>query len=145
MSTRLTAGLVSLLVLVACASSPSSDAVAPAQSASSPVAQAAPAPDAAGPAASNVTVPVPPPPRPSTGDEVVVGGVQNQQVRPPRGDPRTNAERMADIHAWDDCVMHAQGQTQSDPMRPQLDTPEDVCRQRLGMSSRTGVPDSRRP
>lgn len=112
--------------------------------------QAAPTqPPAAQPTGPVVTTPTPapttpPPVRTSGGEDVVVPGVRERQVPPPGGDPRSTSERMADIRAWDDCVMRSQGRAESDPMRPQLDTPEDVCRERLGMSSRTSVPDSRR-
>jgi len=63
-------------------------------------------------------------------------------VRPPNGDPRSIAERREDIQNWDHCVMQAMAQ-QSDPNRPTVDTPEDICAQRLGQSSRNAVPQSR--
>jgi hypothetical protein len=75
---------------------------------------------------------------------VVPGPTRERQVTPPSGDPRSVSQRMADIRAWDDCVMHAQN-VNADPLRPSLDSPEDICRQRLGMSRRNAVPDSRRP
>lgn len=94
-------------------------------------------------AAPNVSVAAPPPPPRRDDDaDIVVPGVREQQVPEP-ADPRSNGERMEDIRAWDTCVMRVQGLAE-DPTRPQLDTPEDVCRRSLGMSSRTGVPDSRR-
>jgi hypothetical protein len=74
---------------------------------------------------------------------VVVPGVRERQVQPPNGDPRSNAERMQDIRAWDQCVMRVQGAAEANPMRPQLDTPEDYCSQSLGMASRTDIPASR--
>ena len=54
------------------------------------------------------------------------------------------AERMEDVRAWDRCVIAVQSATESDPMRPQLTTPEEYCRQSLGMADRTAVPASRR-
>lgn len=74
---------------------------------------------------------------------VVVPGVRERQVQPPNGDPRSNAERMQDIRAWDQCVMRVQGAAEADPMRPQLVTPEDYCRESLGMANRTSIPASR--
>ena|SRR5688572_23928024 len=110
-----------------------------------------PTPQPAQPVGPVVTVPAPapapmtpPPVRTSGGEDVVVPGVRERQVPPPGGDNRSVSERMSDIRAWDDCVMRVQGRGESDPMRAQLDSPEDVCRERLGMSSRTSVPDSRR-
>lgn len=80
-------------------------------------------------------------------DDVVVPGQVQRQVRPPQGDPRTTSERMEDIRAWDRCVIEVQGAAlDSDPMEPQLDTPEDVCRNQLGMADRLSVPyTTRRP
>jgi hypothetical protein len=76
-------------------------------------------------------------------DDVVVPGVRERQVQAPNGDPRSNAERMQDIRAWDRCVMSVQGAAEADPLRPQLVTPEDYCSQSLGMAERTSVPQSR--
>jgi hypothetical protein len=72
-----------------------------------------------------------------------VPGQGNVQVTPP-GDPRSNEERMADIRAWDQCVLQVQSAFDADPMRPQLTTPEEYCRDSLGMAERTAVPISRR-
>lgn len=77
-------------------------------------------------------------------DDIVVPGQREQQVRPPAGDPRSTAQRMEDVRAWDQCVTRAQAAFESDPMRPQLTTPEDYCGQSLGMTSRLAVPESRR-
>lgn len=131
---------------------------APAPAAPSPAPIAAPPPQAvqatpppsAPPPAMIAQSPVPQAERPvasaSRADEddtVVVPGVRERQVQPPNGDPRSNAERMEDIRAWDQCVMRVQGAAEANPMRPQLDTPEDYCRQSLGMSDRTALPASR--
>lgn len=78
-----------------------------------------------------------------SGDDVVVPGVRERQVPAPGGDPRSNAERMQDIRAWDQCVMRVQGAAEADPLRPQLVTPEDYCSQSLGMANRTSIPQSR--
>ncbi len=97
-----------------------------------------------GAAAPNVPAP-PPDRRTSSNEEVVVPGTQERQVTPPPGDPRSVSERAADIRSWDACVLRAQAHTSSDPMKPQLDSPEELCRRTLGMRNRTAVPDSRRP
>jgi hypothetical protein len=80
----------------------------------------------------------------SGGGDIVVPGQVERQVPAPDGDPRSTAERMADIRAWDRCVMQVQGQASADPMRPQLELPEEVCRNELGMANRTAVPARRR-
>lgn len=112
---------------------------APAQSALPPPAQTT-APQVA------ANVAAPPPPRPSPArddDEIVVPGVIDRQIPPPNGDPRTASERMSDINAWDRCVTRVQASFESDPTRPQLDTPEEACSRSLGMANREAVPDSR--
>lgn len=81
-------------------------------------------------------------PRPQE-DTVVVPGQRERQVTPPQGDPRSTAERMEDVRAWDRCVMRVQSAFDSDPMRPQLESPEEVCSRSLGMSGRTAIPLSR--
>src|SRR5262245_42697829 len=87
----------------------------------------APAPVAAPPvAASNVAAPAAPGPRASGDEEVVVSGAQQRQVPAP-ADPRTTEQRMADIRAWDQCVMRLQGRAEN-ATEPQLDSPEEVCR-----------------
>lgn len=96
-------------------------------------------------AAPNVSVaPTPAPPRRASGeDEIVVPGQVQRQIPPPNGDPRSRAERIEDIRAWDQCVTSVQAAFESDPMRPQLQSPEEVCRTSLGMAARDGVPESR--
>jgi hypothetical protein len=79
----------------------------------------------------------------STEDEIVVPGQVRTQVPPPQGDPRSNEERMADVRAWDQCVMQVQNAFDADPMRPQLTTPEEYCATSLGMAERTAVPIAR--
>lgn len=94
--------------------------------------------------------PEPAPPASSSGtfnpdpdeDEVVVPGQRERQITPP-GDPRSTSERMEDISAWDRCVMTVQNAYESDPMRPQLDSPEQYCSRSLGMTNRDAVPISR--
>ncbi|MFO1018383.1 MAG: hypothetical protein U1E03_12345 [Hyphomonadaceae bacterium] len=107
----------------------------------------APAPALTAPPVAASQVAAPPPSRPtrtSTDDStIVVPGQREQQVRPPNGDPRSNAERMEDIRAWDQCITASQAAFESDPMSPQLDTPEDYCRRSLGMANRTSMPISR--
>lgn len=80
----------------------------------------------------------------SNDDDVVVRGQVQTQVPPPAGDPRSNEERRADIRSWDQCVSQVQSAFDSDPMRPQLTTPEEYCSQSLGMADRGAVPVSRR-
>lgn len=75
-------------------------------------------------------------------DEVVVPGQRERQITPP-GDPRSTSERMEDIRAWDRCVMTVQNAYERDPMRPQLDSPEQYCSRSLGMANRDAVPMSR--
>lgn len=106
--------------------------------ASAPVASAPPvaAPSVAAPAADRQ-------PRRSNDEEVVVPGTITRQIPPPNGDPRTESERMQDINSWDRCVTHVQAAFESDPMRPQLQSPEEYCSQSLGMANRTAVPISR--
>lgn len=107
----------------------------------------APAPALTAPPVAASQVAAPPPSRPtrtSTDDStIVVPGQRETQVRPPNGDPRSNAERMEDIRAWDQCITASQAAFESDPMSPQLDTPEDYCRRSLGMANRTSMPISR--
>ncbi len=116
---------------------PSTASAAPPPSAASaappPVQRAAPAPQADRPVTTAAR----------DDDDVVVPGQRERQVRPPNGDPRSNAERMQDIRAWDQCVVRVQAAYDRDPMRPQLDTPEDYCRESLGMADRDSIPASR--
>ncbi|HVZ99801.1 MAG TPA: hypothetical protein VG841_05760 [Caulobacterales bacterium] len=146
------AAFASLAILAGCAGlepAGRSAASAPPSSASAPqpAAEPAPAADGAQQISPTVTLPAPPPQpaRPAADNEVVIPGVRETQVQPPNGDPRTAAERMADISAWDRCVTRVHNQGEADPMKPQLDDPEAYCRQALGMASRTAVPASRRP
>lgn len=121
---------------------------APALPAPAPTAtpQTLPPPNTPPVAASDVAAPPPPRTAPQQDDgEIVVPGVVQRQVPPPNGDPRSVAERAADIRAWDRCVTRVQSAGDGDPTRPQLDTPEEVCSHSLGMASRTAVPDSRQP
>jgi hypothetical protein len=102
--------------------------------------------------APNVNAPPVPAPQPAPSrittaprdDEIVVPGAVERQVPPPNGDPRNAIERMEDIRAWDQCVTAVQSAYESNPMRPQLDSPEEYCGRSLGMASRNAVPDSRR-
>lgn len=138
------------------ASPPPAVAPPPAQMAAAPPppAQRVEAPPA--PPAQRVEAPPPPPAQVAavqddrpvaagrTSDEVIVPGQRERQVPAPNGDPRSRAERMQDIRAWDDCVMRVQNAFDADPMSAQLDVPEDYCARSLGMANRTAVPESRR-
>lgn len=108
-----------------------------------------PAPSATAPTVAAPQVAAPPPAQASTtsrdtDDAIVVPGQRDVQVQPPAGDPRSTAQRMEDVRAWDRCVTQVQSAFEGDPMRPQLTTPEEYCRQSLGMASRLAVPESRR-
>ena len=148
------AAMASCLALSGCLSiwaQPDQAGAPAAAPASLPPPQQTPAPSQAttltlpsGAAAPNVAAP-PAPPRPSGNEEVIVPGTTQRQVPTPPGDPRSVSERMADIRSWDSCVMRAQGAGSGDPMRPQLESPEEICRRTLGMHGRTAVPDSRKP
>lgn len=81
-------------------------------------------------------------PPPADGDIVVPGRVDVPAPTPP-GDPRSRAQRMRDIRAWDRCLIRAQSVADADPTRYQPETPEQLCRERLGMADRTAVPISR--
>lgn len=126
--------------------------VAPTTSAPAPVAEATLPPPSATTSAPPVTAQAAAPARQAdrpvttaarNDEEVVVPGQRERQVQPPNGDPRSNAERMEDIRAWDQCVIRVQAAYDRDPMRPQLDTPEDYCRESLGMADRSSIPASR--
>jgi hypothetical protein len=126
---------------------------APTRSAPAPVAEAALPPPSTTSSAPPVSAaqratPAPQADRPvrttaRNDDEVVVPGQRERQVQPPNGDPRSNTERMQDIRAWDQCVVRVQSAYDRDPMRPQLDSPEDYCRESLGMADRNSIPLSR--
>ena len=85
---------------------------------------------------------IPTKPAPQPGEVVVRGRVQ-RPVPPPPGDSRTDAQRMRDVRAWDRCVTRAQSFGDDDPMRYQAQSPEEYCRQQLGMADRLAVPISR--
>lgn len=83
----------------------------------------------------------PPAPPPGSGDPeaIVVPGERDPLPTPP-GDPRTTNERMADIRAWDRCILRAQAQgTDGQPGRLQ-ESPEELCRRALGMRDRESIP-----
>ena len=118
-----------------------------------PPPEAAAAEDAAAPAPAMQAAPPPPPTQTAAAQDagededdgaIVVPGQRDVQVPPPGGDPRSVAERMEDVRAWDQCITTSQAAFERDPMRPQLDSPEEVCSRTLGMAGRTAVPISRR-
>lgn len=153
MAVRVLASAAALVVLSACAGlTPAGRNSEPAE-APRVAAPPSPAPAQIGtplrsqaPVASDVRLePPPPPPRPpGDEDEIVVQGQQERQVPPPEGDPRSTLERRQDIRAWDQCVTRAQAIFDTDPMRAQLETPEELCARSLGMANRNAVPISRR-
>lgn len=119
----------------------SAPAATPAPTTPAPVRQQAPV------AAPSVSVPTPAPTQQTRAeendDDIVVPGQVQTQIPPPAGDPRSNEERRADVRAWDRCITQVQSAFDSDPMRPQLTTPEEYCSTSLGMADRTAVPVSR--
>ncbi|MGE0045030.1 MAG: hypothetical protein AB7J28_13620 [Hyphomonadaceae bacterium] len=80
---------------------------------------------------------------PPADDGVVVRGQIERPVPAPPGDPRTSAQRMEDIRAWDRCVNHAQNIGDQDPTRYQAESPEELCRRTLGMADREALPATR--
>ena len=119
----------------------------PPASVTAPTPRAEPTPAAPPVAAPEVRVPTPtaaPPPRPrSDDDDIIVPGQAQEQVIAPRGDFRSREQRNEDIRSWDQCVSSVQAVYERDPMRPQLDSPEDYCARSLGMASRDAIPESR--
>ena len=94
-------------------------------------------------AAPSVSV-APPPPAPRAADDAdVTVQAPARQVQAPRGDPRSVSERREDIQRWDTCVMQVQQTYASDPLEPETETPEEVCRRQLGQADRNAVPTSR--
>lgn len=124
---------------------PPAQQTAPVAAAPPPVRTQPAAPPVAAP---QVTVPTPAPSQParaqSPNDDIIVPGQVQTQVPAPAGDPRSNEERRADVRSWDQCITQVQSAFDSDPMRPQLTSPEEYCAQSLGMTDRTSVPFSRR-
>jgi len=84
-----------------------------------------------------------PAPQSSDSGEIVVPGRVDVPAPTPPGDPRSTAQRMRDIRAWDRCLVRAQAASDTDPTRYQPDTPEQMCRDSLGMANRTAIPVSR--
>ncbi|MEZ5994468.1 MAG: hypothetical protein R3C25_01805 [Hyphomonadaceae bacterium] len=144
-----TAAALALMALAGCAGRERADdaiALPPPPAVSAPVSETPEAAPDAVVAAPGVTAPAPqqPPSRPAApSDDIVVPGQAQEQALPPQGDPRSNEERRTDVRAWDQCVSQAQTALDTDPMRPQLTTPEEYCANSLGMASRTAVPMSR--
>jgi len=122
---------------------PDAAVTAPPAAATAPAPQAAPSPTVQAPAPQASQPPATTASRSGDDEEVVVPGIRERQVPPPGGDPRSNAERMEDIRAWDQCVMRVQSAFDRDPMRPQLQSPEEYCSESLGMADRTAIPQSR--
>jgi hypothetical protein len=94
-------------------------------------------------AAPSVAAPAPPPPPPPANNEDVTVVAPARQIEPPHGDPRSVAERREDIQIWDHCVLQVQQTYAADPLEPETETPEDICRRQLGQANRTAVPTSR--
>lgn len=77
---------------------------------------------------------------PEDPDTIVVPGRVDRPIPIPPGDPRTTLQRMADIRAWDRCVTSAQSASDTDPTRYQPLSPEEHCRDNLGMANRLAEP-----
>jgi hypothetical protein len=142
------AALTALMLIPACAgaSSAGRSAAPPPPAAVEAPALPAPTPQPTPPSAAAPGVSVATPaPRASAAAEndIVVPGQTRRQIPPPGGDPRTMTERRQDVRAWDECVSEAQTAFDSDPMRPQMQSPEETCRSTLGMVDRESVPQSR--
>ena len=138
---RIWTGLSAAVLAFALAACASDDAATPSAAAPAP-----PPPIAsAAPATGNVAAPgvsvAPPAPAPPPGDIVVPSG--REVPISPNADTRTVSERMADIRSWDQCVTRVQSAGDTDPTRPQLESPEELCRRSLGMTNREAVPASR--
>ena len=146
------AAVAAFLMLVGCAGVESvgrgaERAPPPPQAAAPEIAPPAAVPGTDLPPVAAANVPAPEatvPPRPRGDNEIIVPGQVERQVPAPQGDPRSMSQRMEDVRAWDRCVTEVQSAFESDPMRPQLDTPEEYCRRSLGMADRLSVPASRR-
>src|SRR5262245_20767869 len=96
---------------------PPHEPMAPAETAApAPPAQSAPPPAPAQTASAEDAEPE------EDDSTIVVPGQREMQVQPPAGDPRSVAERMEDVRAWDRCITRSQSAAEGDPMRPQLDT-----------------------
>jgi hypothetical protein len=97
------------------------------------------------PASGSVGPPIPKP-APTPAPPLRQGDVQVQPERTatPTGDVRTASERADDIAAWDRCVVRAQGAFENPgAANPVSASPEEYCRRRLGMASRTATPQNR--
>jgi hypothetical protein len=77
---------------------------------------------------------------------IVPGQTNTDRPAPPDGDPRNAIERRRDRQVWDKCVLSVQRRLNDDAggANPVEASPEDYCRERLGMSGRDSVPESRR-
>ncbi|MFZ2029478.1 MAG: hypothetical protein WAU68_04150 [Vitreimonas sp.] len=95
-------------------------------------------------AAQSVAAPPPPPPEPA-GDPNADVTVQApaRQLEAPHGDSRSVSERREDMQTWDHCILAVQQTYSSDPLEPETDSPEEICRRQLGQASRTAVPAAR--
>lgn len=77
-----------------------------------------------------------------TGDEVVVGGTVEREVKLPDGDPRSTLQRFRDRARYDRCVMKIKDRESDSPSaNPVSIAPEEYCSQRLGMRDRNSAPD----
>lgn len=77
-----------------------------------------------------------------SGDEVIVPGTVEREVKLPEGDVRSTRQRARDRARFDRCVMRVQDRdTDSPSANPVGIAPEEYCSQRLGMRDRNSAPD----
>jgi hypothetical protein len=91
-----------------------------------------------------ITLPTPPKEPEPDDDSIIVQGTLERPVAPPDGDFRTPDQRRRDARAYDRCINRVSGrQSENAVANPVAADPEEYCRTRLGMASRTSIPDSR--
>ena len=83
-------------------------------------------------------------PQKGAGDEVIVPGTVEREVKLPDGDVRSARQRARDRTRFDRCVMHVQSRESDSPSaNPVSIAPEEYCASRLGMRDRNTASDRR--
>jgi len=91
-----------------------------------------------------ITLPAPPKEAEPDDDSIDVPGTLERPVAPPDGDVRTPDQRRRDARAYDRCINRAAArQSENSSANPVSANPEEVCRARMGMASRSSIPDAR--
>lgn len=81
-------------------------------------------------------------PQKGAGDEVIVPGTVQREVKAPEGDVRSTRQRARDRARFDRCVMKINDRdTDSPGANPVGMAPEEYCSQRLGMRDRNSAPN----